>query len=242
MQINEFNRDTEYWNEFYRKNPPASMQESRFARFVTKYIEKNKTLIDAGCGNGRDSFFFNRLGLNVIGIDASDFSVCALNKISAENLSFVCGNFIDNPCIFKKRADYFYSRFTLHAIDAQGQTDFLKNVHDSLFDGGKLFIEVRSVHDAKFGQGEKVAENAFILDGHYRRFVSIDALLKELLEIGFSIKYAEEEKGFAPYKNEDSQTIRIVALKNVEQNLRGGGYKLIVKFDSHRFSLFLKKA
>ncbi len=230
MHNTEYNRDTAYWNEFYRQNPPSSMQESRFARFVTKYIEKNKTLVDIGCGNGRDSFFFNRLGLNVVGIDASDAAVSALNNISSGNLSFVCGNFINEKIIFENHPDYFYSRFTLHAINQNGQTELLKNVYDSLKSGGKFFIEVRCTADSKFEKGEKVETNAFILDGHYRRFLVMEELLSELIEMGFHVKYAEQEKGFAPFNGDDSEIIRIVAVKE-SQNFAGwGGYKSIVKF------------
>ena len=217
----EFNRDTAYWNDFYRKNPPASMQESAFARFVARYVEKDKVLVDIGCGNGRDSFFFGRLGLTVIGIDASDEIISKLGEVASDGHSFVCGNFINDKSVYGKRADYFYSRFSLHAINAEGQDELIRNVHDSLGAGGKFFIEVRCVRDSKFGKGEEVEPNAFILDGHYRRFVVMEELLSALIKAGFHIKYAEQEKGFAPFGGDDSEIIRIVAVKQDDaQNMR----------------------
>ena len=91
--------------------------------------------------------------------------------------------------------------------------------------GGKFFIEVRCTADSKFEKGEKVEPNAFILDGHYRRFVVMEELLSELIETGFHVKYAEQEKGFAPFNGDDSEIIRIVAVKE-SQNFAGGGTNL----------------
>ena len=45
-----------YWNNYYDNF--EKFKESSFARFVKKKIKKNSKIIDIGCGNGRDSFFF----------------------------------------------------------------------------------------------------------------------------------------------------------------------------------------
>ena len=37
------------------------------------YIEPNKTLLDLGCGNGRDSKFFINNKLNVVGVDTENY-------------------------------------------------------------------------------------------------------------------------------------------------------------------------
>ena len=58
-----------YWDNYY--NNITNIEESSFARFVKKRIKKNSELIDIGCGNGRDSFFFSRNNLNVTAIDIS---------------------------------------------------------------------------------------------------------------------------------------------------------------------------
>lgn len=61
-----------------------------------------------------------------------------------------------------------------------------------------------------------MGKNAYLLDGHYRRFININEMLAELFKVGFSIKCAEEAKGFAPYKDEDSYIIRMVAEKKCQ--------------------------
>ena len=47
----------QHWNNYYSENSKP-FQESDFATFVLKQLTKNSTIIDIGCGNGRDSVFF----------------------------------------------------------------------------------------------------------------------------------------------------------------------------------------
>lgn len=50
-------------------------------------------------------------------------------------------------------------------------------------------------------------------DGHFRRFVVMEELVKRLSETGFTIEYAEEKVGFAQWREENPPIIRIVATK-----------------------------
>ena len=59
-----------YWNKFYKTK--SITIESTFAKFTYKKIKNKKSkLLDIGCGNGRDSYYFNRKGFIVTGIDIS---------------------------------------------------------------------------------------------------------------------------------------------------------------------------
>ena len=54
----DFDRDTEYWNKYYEKNS-APVEPSLFAKYVAEELQPGKTLLELGCGNGRDSLFFS---------------------------------------------------------------------------------------------------------------------------------------------------------------------------------------
>ena len=51
-----------YWENYYRENPDPN-GESPFARFVSGFISAEDKMYELGCGNGRDSVFFGRLGV-----------------------------------------------------------------------------------------------------------------------------------------------------------------------------------
>jgi lipopolysaccharide cholinephosphotransferase len=205
-------RDIDYWNHFYKENPPLSMDTSPFAQFVSNYLAPGRTLVDLGCGNGRDSLFFSSLGLRVTGIDLSWEAIDALNRKHINGASFVCADFVSEICRYQG-FDYAYSRFSLHAIDEIQEKLLIKNIYSSLTPNGLWFIEVRSVKDELFGKGIEVGRNAFTYGGHYRRFIVMQELLGSLSDCGFVIKYSEQKKGFAPFMGDDPEVLRIIAEK-----------------------------
>ena len=210
----DYDRDTEYWDDYY-KNDKAPMEASLFAQWIMKYVKKGKNLLELGCGNGRDSIFFYKNGLNVTAIDASSKAINSLSeKYNKEgNICFICDDFVCSSAIFSGQYDYVYSRFSLHAINKVQETEVIKNIYKVLKEGGEFFIEVRSINDNLYGKGQMVSEDAYIYDGHYRRFIRMDNLLHSLEIIGFKISYAKEDINFAPYEGVNPPIIRIVAKK-----------------------------
>lgn len=89
----------------------------------------------------------------------------------------------------------------------------LAKTYNMLKAGGLLFIEARSIKDGKYGLGEKVGRNAFVYDGHYRRFIDLSEVILTLKDIGFSIVEQGESDKFAPLKGERAVCIRVVAQK-----------------------------
>ena len=53
--------NTIYWNQYYQ-NRICSTDPSPFARYVATLVDPGKTLVDLGCGNGRDALFFADIG------------------------------------------------------------------------------------------------------------------------------------------------------------------------------------
>lgn len=204
--------NTDYWNQYYQ-NKVCSTQPSPFAQYVSTLVEPGKTLVDLGCGNGRDAIYFAGLGLNVVAMDLSDSAIHMLEEQQVPNARFLCGDFISHPAHQPGSYDYAYSRFTIHAINQKQESLLLQTMFQALRPGGKFFIEVRSVHDPLYGKGQPVERNAFFYDNHYRRFIVLSELTKSLEQCGFRVEYAKEQTGFAPYGNDDPPVIRVVAIK-----------------------------
>ena len=67
------NKNIDYWNKFYKRI--KIQQPSKFALFAYKKLTKLKkkfTMIDVGCGNGRDTIFFIKKKIDIIGLDQSN--------------------------------------------------------------------------------------------------------------------------------------------------------------------------
>lgn len=212
----DYSRDTKYWNEFYEKKPDIE-NPSLFALEIGSQLNSSGSILDLGCGNGRDSLYFHQLGLDVIGIDASESAIEMLqDKIKVErkrDIYFICDDFVRSSMIYAERFDYCYSRFSLHSITECQEDELLSNVYAALKEGGKFFIEARSIHDEIYGMGEKVGEDSYIYEDHFRRFLRQEKIEGKLLARGFRIEYSEEKRGFAPFGEMDPPIIRIIAKK-----------------------------
>lgn len=204
--------NTDYWNQYYQ-NKICSTEPSPFEKYVSTLVDAGKTMVDLGCGNGRDTIYFAGRGMKMTAIDLSDSAISILKQQSIPNTEFICADFVNQPDPHGNGYDYAYSRFTIHSINQTQERVLLRSIFGALRHGGKFFIEVRSIHDPLFGRGEALERNAFFYDNHYRRFIVLDELKTGLQEFGFQIEYAQEKTGFAPYGNDDPPVIRIVAKK-----------------------------
>jgi bifunctional enzyme CysN/CysC len=204
--------NTAYWNQYY-KNDVCSRLPSPFAQYVATLVEPGRQLLELGCGNGRDAVYLAGQGLRVTALDISPVAIEQLQAQAVPGAKFICADFVNSDIHTPGAYDYAYSRFTLHSINQNQEQLLLQRVFTGLRPGGKLFVEVRSVHDPLFGKGRQVEHNAWFYDNHYRRFIVLAELVAELERNGFLVEYAEEQRGFAPYGNDDPPVIRVVAVK-----------------------------
>ncbi|MCG7408758.1 class I SAM-dependent methyltransferase [Paenibacillus sp. ACRRX] len=205
--------DYSYWDNYYTK-AETSNEPTKFATDILPVLEKGKTLIELGCGNGRDSLFFAGNDIRVIAIDQSQNAISNLQANYAnENIQFAAKDFIRSNVLKINNYDYVYSRFTLHSITEEEEDILLNNVYNSMKTGGQFFIEARSVKDEIFGLGKQVGKNSYFYNEHYRRFIVLDELVQKLQLIGFQISYMIEGNNYAVYKEENPVVIRVIAKK-----------------------------
>ncbi len=207
--------DKNYWKNIYSKQSEGE-QPSLFARYIVdNYAIENKDLIELGCGNGRDAIFFANANANVTAVDQCDNIIELLDHRFQKvgNLKFKCLDFTCMDDVTKY--DVVYSRFTLHSISKSQEDGVLSWAYRNLNVGGRLCIEVRGQKNEIYKEGEPVdgEPDAFILNGHYRRFLKFEYLCNTLKTIGFHIDFADERKGFAPYNGTDETYIRVIASK-----------------------------
>lgn len=204
-------KDAAYWENYYSRFPHP-FNPSAFAVAMAQYVDKPGTLLELGCGNGRDAVFFgDKLNLEVIAVDQCAHEIARLQKeFRRENLVFVAADF--SAYVPPVPVQYVYSRWTMHAITPEAEEQTLARVRSALKAEGKLFIEARSIRDDLYGVGRQVAEHAFISD-HYRRFMDPTAMTRKLENQGYSIRHSVESRGLAVYKDDDPVIVRIVAEK-----------------------------
>ena len=216
MDKKEFNKEIRYWDNYYNSQSNVQYPTS-FSKFcLEKYLKKTSIILDLGCGNGRDTFFFAENGHNAIGIDLSEVAIQSNNKRSKElnldNLTkFVANDFTGDLSQFGK-VDTVYSRFSFHTITESDAQVVIQNAFHLLKQGGLFFIECRTINDSLYKVGKKLSEFERYTD-HYRRFIDGTKFLYQIIKAGFQVRYYVEDRNFAKFNNENPVVARYVLTK-----------------------------
>lgn len=210
--IEDYDRDKEYWNSYYA-SATVGVKPSDFARKIEIDLPRNAQILELGCGNGRDSLYFLSKGHDVTAVDGSDTAIDRLCELTGSEgrALFVCDNFVNCKVLYQMKYDCIYSRFTLHAITEEQENEMLKNAMGALTKNGFLCIEARTIHDEIYGKGLKVSDDSYIYDDHFRRFIDVDKFGKKLKHMGYRIISLEESKGFSKTEKSDPMLMRCIA-------------------------------
>jgi len=207
--------EVQFWTDFYAKQSAQVPSEpSSFATFVWDHIcsdsDDSKRLLDLGCGTARDSKFFARQGLQVIGIDQASSTIERNNATKGPNETYVLGDVCDiTECT---DLDYVYSRFSIHSITKADASRLYQWVARNLKSGGRFFIEARSINDPlyKLGTPDPAGDPNASISGHYRRFIRLDELIQELETLGFTVVYQCEANNLSVCGNDNPVLVRVI--------------------------------
>jgi SAM-dependent methyltransferase len=207
-----------YWDHFYEQPHPDLEEPSSFARVCVALLPRDASVFEVGCGNGRDALYMARSGLRVTASDSSKIAMAEvrahLEKESFPHRPRLVGRPIER--LDDRHAgdlDAVYMRFVLHAVTPDVASAGLRWAFRNLRPDGRLFAEVRSVRGSLYGQGQPAGRDAFMQDGHYRRFIRLGEFRDEIVEIGFRVDELVEARGLAVRGGDDPFLIRAFATR-----------------------------
>ena len=154
-------------------------KQSRFRpkypnELVVQYVFRNfnrdgkNKILDLGCGAGRHVFFMGCENIVPYGLDISQPGVDYTRQLLSDSgmkdycKNIVCADFQSIPfeCNF---FDGIISFGSLYYSDLSGIKKAIDEMHRILKPGGKILIVVRGFQDYRYGAGETIEKNTFII-------------------------------------------------------------------------------
>lgn len=209
-------RDEQFWSDHYAKF--GEQEPSPFCRHcVSRILLPTDTVVEIGCGNGRDGLVIARRVSKYIGLDTSRTAVEAFrSRVVADGSGELrslsvrvenAGSF-DLRTVEGNNRLAVFSRFSLHSLSTDEQSALLNRLAAIDARPWICMIEARTTYDELYGVGERVGPHEFVTD-HYRRFIEPNEFLSETAS-RFAVLSFELSRGLAVYKNEDPRVMRIV--------------------------------
>lgn len=127
----------EFWTDFYNK--PHTLEPSPFCYWFLEQNYDGKTLVDLGCGNGRDLYALQSR-YDAVGIDETASGKDILTTTIQEYIKT------------HKSPDIVYTRFVWHAIEEETQHMILD------WCTGILAIEARTTFDKVHGHKRNLVD------------------------------------------------------------------------------------
>ena len=185
------------------------VEPSELATAAVEYLQKYKSnkeilsILDIGCGNGRDAFYFSdNLRCSVLGIDLSGeaihFASNRALKLQKGNVKFQRLNFTE---LKEGKYDIVFTASLYHFLKKNEREEFRKIVMRTLKPNGLLFLSTLSVGDTEYyGKGTPVPEesNSFLYEHSagnkvYLHFCTREELIEDFDFLNIKELYEHED-------------------------------------------------
>ena len=206
-----------YWDIYYKdiKKNFYKFKPSSFAKFIkNKYLDKSINLLEIGCGNARDTFFFHNRVHNIIAVDSSLEAVKKNKKIARTNklkIKFLNMNFEKINYNQLKKINFVYLRFFLHTITLKQENMLIAVFKKILKKNISTFfaLEFRTTRDELMRIGKKISKYERYTD-HYRRFINVKEFINKLKRNKFKVIYFRQGVNLSKTKLENPHLCRLV--------------------------------
>ena len=176
----------DYWHRIHKKYMDSKIVYDNWLDNYQDVLAKCSTpILDLGCGGGNNTLYLTERGFKVV---ACDYSKYALEKIDKcfTGVKTVLAD-ISQPLPFKDQEfGLIIADLSLHYFDSETTKNIMKELKRILVPGGSVLARVNSVEDINHvaGQGGKLEENFYFVEGYNKRFFTKDDAKKFFSIIG----------------------------------------------------------
>jgi SAM-dependent methyltransferase len=193
-----------YWSDFYSSSEEVPLQPSNFALYAIRFLENlpartsQMRILDLGCGNGRDSYFFSSKGYKVTAVDP-------FAKIITDQFRFVQKNFFD---LELKPFDVYYLRFVIHTLTESDCNKLFEKL-SVLPPEVLIMFETRSTTGITTEEKMETFFSSPIGNEHFRMLYSKRYVDKKISKI-FNVMESSDSSNVAVFKSENPFCLRYI--------------------------------
>ena len=196
--MNWFNSD--YYHILY-KNRDKKEAEFFINNLIKKLkIKKNSKILDLACGVGRHSFYLNKKGMNVIGIDNSENNIKKAKKFENKFLKFKKKEMTED---YGQEFDFIFNLFTSFGyINEKHNLNTFKSINNSLINHGILVIDYLNVFKLKEELVEKETKKIGNIIFNIKRSFKDNFIVKKIKIKDYNKIFYFEERVMELTKND----------------------------------------
>ncbi|MBC8304744.1 MAG: class I SAM-dependent methyltransferase [Pelagibacterales bacterium] len=181
-----------YWNNLYTKEDYFGTGPTLLAIFAKKIIEDNSlhSILELGCGQGRDAVFFSRLGYNIVATDISKNAIDFVSKVKKEekldNLELLVHDTQKVLNVGNSKFDLIYSNLALQFFNIVELEKIFSNIHKLMENNSYFLFSTKKSGDKYYNFGNKISDNAFEYKEIVRYFFEkheLESILKKKFQI-----------------------------------------------------------
>ncbi|KAK8892282.1 hypothetical protein M9Y10_029507 [Tritrichomonas musculus] len=175
-----------FWNSIYERYY-GSIKFDKYSWLSAwlKELNQSNSILELGCGYGNNAKFLENIGLTELATDFSDVALDIVRKncptIQTQHLNLM------KHFPFKDDSfDIVIADLCLHYFSEKKTEDILAEIQRVLKNNGLLLARVNSTKDFNHGagQGQKLEENFFYVDGYNKRFFNEESVQRFFGKIG----------------------------------------------------------
>ena len=196
--MNWFNSD--YYHILY-KNRNKKEAEFFINNLIKKLkIKKKSKILDLACGVGRHSFYLNKKGMNVIGIDNSENNIKKAKKFENKFLKFKKKEMTED---YGQVFDFIFNLFTSFGyINEKHNLNTFKSINNSLINHGILVIDYLNVFKLKEELVEKETKKIGNIIFNIKRSFKDNFIVKKIKIKDYNKIFYFEERVMELTKND----------------------------------------
>jgi cyclopropane fatty-acyl-phospholipid synthase-like methyltransferase len=178
----------EFWDTFYmdkERNIPffCDRPDEHLVKYIEKEMIKPQSVLEIGCGNGRNAIYLAQNGCTVTAVDLSQQAIdWAKEQADVQNISiqFICEN-IFNLNLGSQKFDYIYDSGCFHHLSPHRRLSYIQFINKYLKNNGYFSISAFK-ENGKYG-GSSLPDKQYYMD---RSLHGGLGYTKEKLQILFS--------------------------------------------------------